>query len=364
MGGNALKNTFTRRYSAAEFYDLAANVIRKLREVYPDTEFNISLIKSYQAKNSFGDMDVLIAPRSDADLIVKPRHEDYEKVVRELFGPKELVRNTNVISFDVHQLQVDLIVCKADEYESSVNYFAYNDLGNLLGRLAHSLGLKLGHDGLSYLWRDKTYMFASENLTRDWPTILRTLKLDPARYDEGFETKREIFDYVASSAYFSPEIYLLHNRNNASRVRDRKRETYTEFLDYCEQQFPNHAVPVRPADKAYYLPALFEAIPGFAATYARVQSNYATALRAQEHFNGNLVRTWTGLQHQELGTFMRWLRHVRKFDHEQVTVLDNAEAVKLVVHEEYEVYKRLAWSEVKTALDAASVKHHATKQES
>lgn len=337
MGGNALKNTFTRRYKAAEFRELASNMLRKLREVFAEDTHNISVIRSYADKESFGDMDILIAPVVGHAYVMSP--SAYAETIHTLFGPKDLLRNGNVLSFDVHQLQIDLIVCKADEYESSCNYFAYNDLGNLLGRLAHSVGVKLGHDGLSYVWRDGTHVFATEVLTRDWSVILDVLGLDFERYTRGFKTKREIFDFVVTSNLFTPEIYLLNNRNNASRTRDRKRETYTEFLLYCEQQFPNYAVPTwLSKNKADHLPALFELIPGFAETYARVQSDYEKRQRASKLFNGSLVSAWTGLQKKELGMFMRYLRE-QGFDQQYVLSLADEDTVCNSVKHQYADYQ-------------------------
>jgi hypothetical protein len=43
--------------------------------------------------------------------------------------------------------QIDLIFTKPKFYESSLNYFAYNDLGNLLGRGAEQISGKLGASG-------------------------------------------------------------------------------------------------------------------------------------------------------------------------------------------------------------------------
>ena len=52
-------------------------------------------------------------------------------------------------------------------------------------------------------------------------------------------------------------IFLLENRNYQSRVRDRKRKTYTEFLQWCENH-PGLPAYTYPEDKAQWLPRLFE----------------------------------------------------------------------------------------------------------
>ena len=40
--------------------------------------------------------------------------------------------------------QIDFIKVGEENWETSKNYFSYNDLGNLMGRLAQRLGVKYG----------------------------------------------------------------------------------------------------------------------------------------------------------------------------------------------------------------------------
>lgn len=41
---------------------------------------------------------------------------------------------------------------KANEhFNTSLEYLNWNDLGNLIGRIAHKFGLKYGHKGLLYI---------------------------------------------------------------------------------------------------------------------------------------------------------------------------------------------------------------------
>lgn len=301
MGGNALKTCITRRYNADEYYAIEDDVVCKLHNLFPTSD--ISPIKAYAKKESFGDLDVLIV--SDKLPV------DWVDMVVNKFDTKESVKNGNVLSFEYRQFQVDLIVTPSEEFQSSVSYFAYNDLGNLLGRVAHSMGLKLGHDGLSYNWRIDTYQFKNIVLLTDFKDILPVLGYSYERYAEGFDTLEDIFKFVVSSDFFNKDIYLLNNRNHTSRIRDAKRKTYMDFLTWLENyeekdsQKSNGAI-IKEYGKDTWLPYLFDNIEGFKETYDEVMVEWNQAVLFKSKYNGGLVMQWTGLSCRELGDFMKW----------------------------------------------------------
>jgi hypothetical protein len=100
MGGNALKNCVTRRYQKQEYFDLVPTILN--RTIQSDKVQSICLIESYRTKESFGDMDMVYCTYADKPLTIES--------VKSLFPEsKEIVRNTNVISFEFNELQIDLI---------------------------------------------------------------------------------------------------------------------------------------------------------------------------------------------------------------------------------------------------------------
>lgn len=299
MGGNALKNCHTRRYEASEYYVLEKAVLAKLMAAFPERK--IAPIKAYAEKPSFGDMDILFqSDNITFDVIAFLQSE---------FTPAEIVKNDNVYSFEYRQLQVDLILTPDSEFETSLKYYSYNDVGNLLGRIAHPMGLKFGHRGLSYAWRMGTYMFDDVVIERDWKVILPTLGYSYERWANGFKNITDIYEFVISSRYFSRDIFLLHNRNHASRVRDAKRPTYTGFLKWLEtrssDELPDYP---RKEDKAEWLPYLFEQLPNFKGLYEQTQARFEASLRANERFNGEVVAKISGLEKQDLGKLMHRIR--------------------------------------------------------
>jgi hypothetical protein len=307
MGGAALKNCTTRRYQAEEYHQLEQEVLDIISNNFPFD--SVSTIKAYTLKESFGDMDVLAC----TDKYDPCNIED--KLIR-LFNTKEVVKNGNVVSFEYKQFQIDLILTRPADYVSSQQYFAYNDLGNLIGRVAHSMGLKLGHDGLTYkFYADKTQVFREITLLKDWEQILPVLGYSWERYQQGFDTLEDIFKFVVSSPFFNKSIYALENRNHAARTRDAKRLTYTSFLEWLEnynetevQKFHREWFVKNDCDKIVWTDYLFGMIPNFYPQYEQAEKDLAFHQEFKRRYNGELVAGWTGLQGKELGAFMSYVK--------------------------------------------------------
>lgn len=299
MGGNALKNVVTRRYERDEYFFLEELVMKKLRDHY-SPEKRIVPIRAYNNKESFGDMDILIEGDYTA--------ENFIGTIQSIFEPKQIYKNSNCISFEYKEFQIDLIVTPTEEFDTSYNYFNYNDLGNLCGRIAHSMGLKLGHDGLSYNWRIDTYQFKNVVLLTDWNDILPVLGLDPEVYNRGFDELEDIFKFVVSSQFFNKDIFLLHNRNHTSRVRDAKRKTYMEFLDWIEVDGNAVNNYSKKENKDDWLEYLFVMIDGFQTIYGIVNREWEDATAVKAKFNGDIVRGYTGLEGKDLGIFMKYMK--------------------------------------------------------
>lgn len=307
MGGNALKASHgfeTRRVLAHEYHDqIVPALVSTLSELFPRSAF--SPILSYADKPDFGDVDILI---ENSQL-----PSSWVQQVVERFKPRAWVKNGAVLSFEFREFQADLIVVPSDEYEWTRRYFAFNDLGNLIGRVAHKMGFKFGHDGLWYVLRDgegSTHVIDEIRVTlHQWDRALELLGFDPRGYERGFQGLQDIFGFVTSSRFFNRDIYLLENRNHASRVRDRKRKTYMAFLDHLEklQELPAYAWN---PDKQVYLDAAFEVFPSFRTSHAGALAKRDRQNAVRRRFNGDRVRLVTGLEGQALGEHIRDLREM------------------------------------------------------
>lgn len=284
MGGNVFKEVgVTRRYDADEYYSLVTEVL----DIVSTFSSRYDVIPAYKTKSSFGDMDVLFTQNIPIDATL----------LDTLFNSNgNVVHNGGVWSLVHKQFQIDLISTPAVEYDAAMNYFSFNDFSNLKGRVYHKMGLKFGHDGLVFPVRSNDHVLGEVLLSRDPVVINRFgdfLDIVP-------DTLEDIFKAVAASKYFNPDIFLLENRNHTSRVRDRKRPTYTAFLEWCKH-LPPRDYYLYDTNKTVYHKKIFKAFPHakkqFDALWRRkLQVDHAATL-----FNGELVTTWTNRTGPSLG---------------------------------------------------------------
>lgn len=188
MGGQALKNTTIRCYTKPEYIQLCGEVLDILKQDFPTHK--IAAIQAYRTKQSFGDLDILFETnQTPLDLLA---------YIKQTFKPNEYYKNGNVISFDYKQFQIDLIGTPSDDFDISYHYFAWNDLGNIVGRLYHKMGFKYGHNGLSLIFKNENYQYAELCFSKNIEQILAFADLDSQRFLQGFDTLEDIFSFAAS----------------------------------------------------------------------------------------------------------------------------------------------------------------------
>ena len=124
MGGLAIKNAYTRRYSKEEYDNILPEIIDKAKLLFTDARDT----RYYFSKDSFGDADILC-------LVDKPIEIDITQWIYDTFDSKEVVKNSSVYSFEYKELQVDFILTPLRNWETSYTYFSFNDLHNLIGKI-------------------------------------------------------------------------------------------------------------------------------------------------------------------------------------------------------------------------------------
>lgn len=316
MGGNALQAKSVR-LAAADYHALENRIVRQLRQTFPSRR--IESILAYAEKADFGDMDLLIEGGADYDPLQ----------IAHALQACEVVRNGDVtsigISLEAGVFQVDFIATPSASFDFASRYFSFNDLGNLLGRVAHKCGAKFGHLGLLYPLRDPEnafHLLAELTITTDFSLALRLCGYDDARYEnlrrnQGFRTLADIFQYVISSPYVNRDIYLLENRNHKARIRDAKRPTYTAFLAWLEAQavenFPAYPWAANGSEERFvqqqaFLERAFALCPDFQEQYQQAFALAARKNKLKQCFNGALVGAVTGLSGKTLGIVMTNVR--------------------------------------------------------
>ncbi len=267
MGGNAIKQA--KRQPASIYHTIASNVVTDLqmalsRLLVYGHHLNVKaqVIPAYHNKQDFGDIDCVYCVNSS----VPTNQLLTDSVLTELSklgGSSELefVRNKDVVSLLYHEMQLDLIRVEPEEFDFALGYFSYNDLGNLIGKIAHNFGLKFGHHGLTMPIRENdNHVVGEVILTLNFADALEFLGFDYSRYQRGFNDLVDIFQFVVDSKHFNAQLFSFENMNATARIRDRKRSTYNQFLQFIEQTKPANKWEFD-ADKTTWMPVIFERFP-------------------------------------------------------------------------------------------------------
>ena len=321
MGGSALNLVENRRMDAAEYHLFSTNVLIRLKKIFDGRR--VDLIPAYKNKLSFGDADYIV------------RSDDIKENVRDLiqneFDPIQIVKNSNVWSFDIDNFQIDVILTRSDIYDSSLNYFALNDAGNLEGKIIHKLGCKHGHAGLSYVFRDGTYEIGEILLSRNIESILEFGGWEEVQIKKrlnGFDELEDIFEYISASRYFNPDIYLLDNLNHIARIRDRKRKTYQEFLKWCAAN--KHRLNHYPHDKnkSVYFERINRFFPHFQGELDKLNAKRELNKERHDKFNGGMIKREISLEGKDLGQFIISFKSQHKNFEDYLDNHDEAHIIK------------------------------------
>jgi hypothetical protein len=313
MGGNAFPNHNTCRLNADDFRSFTCETIDKLNRALFNNETRFIDILSYSDKPSHGDLDILYCP---VDGNVDTASPDQ---IGQVLGAVATKRNGTVTSYAVPLgdsfFQIDLIRCPNTEvFKSSYCYFAYNDLGNLLGRIFHYAGFKLGHRGLRYVVRDpdhETRQVKEICVTGDWYEALKFAGYDTTRWNAGFDAIEDIFQYAVSIPLSNQDIFSLEKASHATRVRDRKRATYSQFLKWVKN--PKNNVPEKEVVskndlRKQWLARAKDEFPQFETDLENALHDLSIGKVIKNKFNGNIVHDLTGLEGKALGKFMTQFR--------------------------------------------------------
>ena len=310
MGGNAVSGV--RRFEAKEYRTLVDQLIPELMNDVLGTAY-IEEIPYYKNKQNFGDADLVV--RGDT---LNPNWKSYI-ITAFMLKKDQWYSNGDVFSFNYHELQVDLIVAQPRYYRSTINYFSWNDLGNIAGRLAKRVSIKSGHKGLSIVLRDNedySRTIAEVELSQNIYDLFDILGLDGEKFAEGFDELEDMFEWVATSKYFDPEIFALENRNATDRIRDKKRKTYQAFLKWIETTKPkaNHSFLSKSERggynlrEPYYSDVILKKFPDVKEVIDRHIAKHELDKKFKSVYNGDVVGELTGLSGKELGGFMSYLR--------------------------------------------------------
>jgi hypothetical protein len=211
MGGHALKKVITVRKNKIEYNEIKDKVSNLLKS----RGIIIDFIPELADKESFGDLDVLWSSSHNQDIIMKD-------VVIELFSPKEIVINGDVISFDLVDFQIDMIKCKTIEFAKF--YFSYGDFGGLMGKITKKYNMTFGHNGFFLETNHHSLL-----LTKDVNKFCKFISIDFEHW-LSIKIKEDLFELIKTSRLYKPEFFSSGNHQHRKRIKNRP--LYIEFLKY------------------------------------------------------------------------------------------------------------------------------------
>jgi len=309
MGGRAFleQGVETRRVDRQEYF----RIWEELKPVLSDAFGTwVDIPFSLRNKETFGDIDIIVT--------TSQKIENWEEYLQTTFGPTTTFHNGNVHSFVYDNFQVDLVVAPREQWFASRSYYSWNDLGNLIGRIAHKMGLKYGHDGLSMVYREDTHQIFEHNLLggkdpADYLSFFTLLGLDINVYANGFDKPEDLYEFIAQSKYFNPSMFAYEDLNHTNRTRNRKRPIYAGFLQWIEEQkaagrkFNEY---VWKENKDVYLHRIKDHFPQGYAQFCQKKMEWFQKREEKVLFNGEVVSEVLGITGKELGMFMSYLAKV------------------------------------------------------
>ncbi len=290
MGGALISKIFglpAKRIPKEEYDALTEEVLTKLRAARPHARCEVT--RSFHSKCSWG----------DADFVVEVFPNDcLNEQLEELFSVKPHV-NGSVVSLPVRGFQCDFIKTGRENFDIGLAFYN-NEAGCLCGRVAYKQGLKFGHDGLhlklmlggfeQYFVFEKDPRKCYELLGFDYDVLL-----------EGFYTPQDMYRWVIAGKYFSPEIFAFENLTHANRMRNAKRPVYANFVKFLKTQ----NLPSVIFDKDKTSEAILARYPELHARIAEREKSIAESVERRAKFNGDIVKSITGLEGKSLGDFIK-----------------------------------------------------------
>jgi hypothetical protein len=362
MGGNLLKtwNLPEKRIPTSEYETIRNELIEKLSqdsytidrfgEDEEQDDLHFTSAPYVRSKETHGDLD-LIAGRYTYDgcttywKLKDGVTTDFCLYVKEKFGYKPFV-NDKVYSFPYKGFQIDVAFCNMNDVPSYISYSSWGDLGNIMGRIYHKMGLHYGHTGLQFWirqgmfdqniqWSDSDHILSKFVLTRDTKEIFKIGGFDYSRWKEGFATEKDVFDFVVNSKYFDSELFQLENLNHTNRTRNRKRGMYMRFIEYVNTNSFPKGESFRSREEYSLLYQL--RYPRFreSVDYYRFENEISKLLKSK--INGKLLMEWLNLTEKDGAVVGKIMKEFRDNIGREVLFM-NEEQIK---NKAEEIYKSL-----------------------
>ena len=305
MGGKLLKNWGLpeRRLDNANYEKIKSDLLHTLAT---DAKFNepvqlhATVAPSIRNKADHGDLDIIVGVYGGVEMTWKGK--DFLSYIEELTTYKPHV-NSNVISFPIQGFQVDATFVPYEEFAMSVAYTSWGDMGNLMGRIYHKMGLHYGHAGLQFwirqgmfdaniAWSDNDHIYEKAVLSRNAKEIFTIGGFDYDRWLQGFESEQDTFEFVTSSKYFDPSLFQLEALNHTNRTRNKKRGMYMRFIEFVNSK--EWVIKEPFLEKSTYALYYQTVFPHLHTKISRYRLEYEIDKVVKQKLSGKQVIEWLG----------------------------------------------------------------------
>ncbi|KAJ6513416.1 hypothetical protein C8R45DRAFT_813034 [Mycena sanguinolenta] len=321
MGGSA----FSAILPASAFPRIPPAVYRALKaHLTPRLQTLYSIVSTpYEApeKTDHGDLDFLVCDPLDNATTMEVPHDDVQALLNAKYivpmpgnrtssyavriehgewaalghgsEEEEARRQAKEDGQDEMFSQVDVHVCSDKAEWERIHFFhGYGDLGMIFGLIARNKGLALGSKGLKESIPHPPH--PPFDLCDNMGEILQYIGLSMSRWEAGFQTKREIFEWVATSPLFEPARFKTEGQG-IKKVKP-ERKMYAQFVEWVKEQ--QHGVGddarTRGMEKDEQIQHALKYF-GKKEEWDALEREVTDKARLKEGFSGTKVREWAGL---------------------------------------------------------------------
>jgi uncharacterized membrane protein YkoI len=283
MGGNALNTINKTRMSKEEYLTLCADLRIALQSYFK----TVLIAPALPNKLTFGDVDVIVVPHKHLVKFDPMAH----------LGSKEVCNKYAILSFEFHGRQIDIMTC-SNENQAKIAYFfnSYSDVGMILGIVIKRLNICFSYKGLIYKFKDGSSILISDDLIK----ICEFLGLSYKKWEAGFKTDKELYDWIMDFKYFKSSIFA--KLKLQQHKIQKQRQSFRDFIEYAISMDINNEFHIT-------IPNIMEYF-GKTEIYLKKIQTMEKIKAIAEKFNGNIVNEVTGLEKQALGKFIyRFKQH-------------------------------------------------------
>ncbi|KAF7330432.1 hypothetical protein MVEN_02482000 [Mycena venus] len=291
MGGSAFSATLPAsafpRIPPAVYHAIKARLTPHLQTLY-------SIVSTpYEApeKSDHGDLDFLVCeplnltgatraevPHEEVQTLLKATHGEWAALGH---GPEEEAARRHAKETDNQEetfYQVDVHVCLDKAEWERIHFFhGYGDLGMIMGLIARNKGLHLGQNGLKVPSPPRPPLDLCDNMD----AILQYMGLSMQRWNAGFQTKKEVFEWGQGIKKVKPE-----------------RKMYAQFVEWVQEQQHDASGSPRGLEKEEQIQHALKYF-GKKEQWDKLEREEADKARLKEGFNGTKTREWAGLPLQQ-----------------------------------------------------------------